>query len=564
MVELAVGGPAGGAEDTAELLADLAEHLAGELRLRPLLERVLGAALELLGCRDGSVSLLEAGGATYRKEAEIGVLCHVGRTFPVSEGMTGAVLRAGEPVVVEEYSSVSGGHLHAVDRARLHAAVGVPVLRGSGPTAAPLGALVVFSDDPARRFTRADADLLALFARHAATALTAARLHAAVAERDRTSAVAREREAAAVRAAERVGHHLAAVVEHLGHGDVESARSAARTALAASRAAGAPMPAAPVERPEALEQALRDEVTWAREAIGAQVRLVVAGPPQPVDPEVADHLLRALRVAVLRLSVGSGAGSLRAGLVHGGDGATLLVEDDGGAAADPDPDLVELVRSTRRLGGEGEVSATAGWGTHLRLRLPHQLVDSARSRESAAGRTGVLVVEAAPVLRAGLVSLLSAPGTGVRVVGEVAAAAEAVATAALVRPHAVLLGAPAGAAVSVVAEELRRAQPTTPVVLLSSLPADVGGPELTAALERAVVAAAAGALTPADAGLVAPADPTTPREREVLALLERGWSDRQIAEELVITRKTVEKHVGALLRKHGVPSRTALMAARLH
>ena len=46
------------------------------------------------------------------------------------------------------------------------------------------------------------------------------------------------------------------------------------------------------------------------------------------------------------------------------------------------------------------------------------------------------------------------------------------------------------------------------------------------------------------------------REREVLGLLERGLPDRQIAEALSISVKTVEKHVGAILRKTGAQNRT--------
>ena len=46
------------------------------------------------------------------------------------------------------------------------------------------------------------------------------------------------------------------------------------------------------------------------------------------------------------------------------------------------------------------------------------------------------------------------------------------------------------------------------------------------------------------------------REREVLSLLERGLPDRQIADALSISVKTVEKHVGAILRKTGAQNRT--------
>jgi non-specific serine/threonine protein kinase len=51
-------------------------------------------------------------------------------------------------------------------------------------------------------------------------------------------------------------------------------------------------------------------------------------------------------------------------------------------------------------------------------------------------------------------------------------------------------------------------------------------------------------------------DPLTPREREVAALLARGHSNRQIAEELVITERTVGTHVEHILDKLGFRSRT--------
>lgn len=53
------------------------------------------------------------------------------------------------------------------------------------------------------------------------------------------------------------------------------------------------------------------------------------------------------------------------------------------------------------------------------------------------------------------------------------------------------------------------------------------------------------------------------REQEVLGLLARGLTDRQVAQELVIARKTVEKHVGAVLRKTGTTSRTAAVVRAL-
>jgi DNA-binding CsgD family transcriptional regulator/tetratricopeptide (TPR) repeat protein len=49
----------------------------------------------------------------------------------------------------------------------------------------------------------------------------------------------------------------------------------------------------------------------------------------------------------------------------------------------------------------------------------------------------------------------------------------------------------------------------------------------------------------------------TPREREVLRLVVEGLSDKEIGAALTISAQTVTKHVGNVLRKLDVPSRTA-------
>lgn len=61
-----------------------------------------------------------------------------------------------------------------------------------------------------------------------------------------------------------------------------------------------------------------------------------------------------------------------------------------------------------------------------------------------------------------------------------------------------------------------------------------------------------------------PAGSLTEREREVLALVARGWSNEQIAHELFISERTARSHVSKVLTKLGVTSRTqaAVVAVR--
>ena len=57
----------------------------------------------------------------------------------------------------------------------------------------------------------------------------------------------------------------------------------------------------------------------------------------------------------------------------------------------------------------------------------------------------------------------------------------------------------------------------------------------------------------------------TPREAEVLSLVARGYTNREIAAALVISVKTASVHVSHILRKLGAPNRleAAAIAHRL-
>lgn len=100
--------------------------------------------------------------------------------------------------------------------------------------------------------------------------------------------------------------------------------------------------------------------------------------------------------------------------------------------------------------------------------------------------------------------------------------------------------------------------------------AEGGALTLEAALDEALADDPTGAIigaTPADAPAADPrptprqqADDLTRREREVAELVGRGLSNRELAEQLVVTEGTAKVHVGRVLAKLGLHSRSQLAA----
>jgi DNA-binding NarL/FixJ family response regulator len=62
----------------------------------------------------------------------------------------------------------------------------------------------------------------------------------------------------------------------------------------------------------------------------------------------------------------------------------------------------------------------------------------------------------------------------------------------------------------------------------------------------------------ASRGEATPEDPLTPRELEVVKLIAEGYTSEEIADHLVISKKTVDRHRANILEKLGMRNRVEL------
>jgi len=197
----------------------------------------------------------------------------------------------------------------------------------------------------------------------------------------------------------------------------------------------------------------------------------------------------------------------------------------------------------------------------------------------------VLIVSANPLARGGLAALLEGMAR-MKMVGS-ASAAEAASLAGQLLPDVVLLDAGQGEVEELdQIARLASSQPGLPIVALASdqgalaqalafgasalLPVAVDPETLAAALLASARGLAAiprqelATLLPqeerVDLAVNAPTETLTPREQEVLQLMARGLTNRQIARRLQISEHTVKFHAGAVLGKLNARSRAEAVA----
>lgn len=206
----------------------------------------------------------------------------------------------------------------------------------------------------------------------------------------------------------------------------------------------------------------------------------------------------------------------------------------------------------------------------------------------AGGAVPVMVVDDHAVVRAGLRTLLELSGR-FRVVAEAATASEAVALARAVRPRIVIMDVRLKDGSGIEAcREIRAENPDTRVVMLTSYPdeeavtasvlAGASGyllKELTAddLLEALHIVERGGSLLGPDlvrqvvARLRRPAGEDKDllgqlnrQEREILALIAAGKTNREIAESLFLSENTVKNYVSRILDKLGLSRRSEAAA----
>lgn len=592
-----------GARHRLDSVAELARDLAGRFELQPLLGRILGHATSLLGCESGSIALVNEANGTYTKKVDIGVGCQEGQTFSLQEGLTGQIVRRRSTVVLAAYSSIGSGHIPPTDPRWNCAVIGVPIRWGEQI----IGAFIVFSPEPGRVFTPDEARLADLFASHAAIALANSELHATASIREREAAVSAERERAVRDVHETVGRSLASLLLSLDEADrasrldggehtvtphLSKARTMAHDALTETRRTVLGMNPASLSG-RTLDEAITGELAWVEAMSGATTRLTVIGDARPLAPEIAHQAFKIIQEALNNVVTHARATTVRAGLIYDAGSLGVVVEDNGQGfdltAAHGDHTslpagclgLHGMTARAIHLGGDLHIDTTPGWGTKVRATLP----DRAPEPEAAAQpQWKILIAHDHPVISAGLVRLLGIAEPSIQVTAEVRSAEQLWDAYELLRPDVLLVDLDmvhqntAG-----VLARIRALDPGVAIVVLTDNPTAeqvrlarqagvrgfinrrAGGDTIA----RVLVAAGQGQalvegeifdhlLGASSADPEPGADAFTSREKEVHHRVVRGMADKQVARELGISVKTVEKHVGSILRKTGARNRTML------
>ena len=306
--------------------------------------------------------------------------------------------------------------------------------------------------------------------------------------------------------------------------------------------------------------------------------------------------------------------------LHGEENGVVLTIHDDGLGFDPEVvatqrtargtsggfGLIGIRERAQLMGGTSDIWSDRGAGTRIVVRVPVNWYTDAREycaqgdgseRIMAETAIKVLVCDDHPIVREGIVAILETQ-TDIEVIGEVSDGSEAVTRVAQGGVDVVLMDLAMAQMDGAEATRRIRAldQPARVLVLTAfdtderileavqagaqgyllkgAKPAEIfdavrvvhsGGsllqPAVANSLLRALNSASKAAATPAPTG---PAiEPLTEREREVLVLIAKGLRNKEIADTLFISERTVKFHANALYQKLNVTSRTEAVSFAL-
>ncbi len=160
-----------------DALRRVVASISSELDLDSLFRRIIASAVELLDTDDGVISLIDQDGKARVRAVYNLPSGAVGGTIAPGEGLTGQVLEARAPVVVEKYDRDLERPLLPIQH--VESGVAVPVWWQGRM----IGVFGVLARDRSRVFTVQDREILEVLASHVAIALENARLYSEVRDR---------------------------------------------------------------------------------------------------------------------------------------------------------------------------------------------------------------------------------------------------------------------------------------------------------------------------------------------------------------------------------------------
>jgi signal transduction histidine kinase len=379
--------PAGRRDDVLQQVSQVVAAVARQLSVHDVLQMIVRSARSLadaryaaLGVPDdrGSFAEFVVDGIPEWQRRAIGPL-------PRQHGMLGVLLREGQPLRLDDIRADPRFEGWPPAHPDLSDVIGMPIKDGT----AVLGIIFAAGKRDAGGFTERDEQLLALFASHAAIALTNARLY----ERGREVSVLEERARLARELHDAVSQKLFSIRLKARAAAVLAPRDPARavaemeSVAALSGEAHAELRAvidglAPPDLSAAgLAESLRGYAVLAGKAYGVEVR-VSAGDLPPLGAPRETAIYRVAQEALHNALRHSGASEICVSLTARQRRVILDVRDRGkGFAADAPSGGLGLASMRERaasVGGTLTIDSAPGDGTRLRLAVPAGAADQAR------------------------------------------------------------------------------------------------------------------------------------------------------------------------------------------